>query len=196
MRGHAKVIQSPRPRPLLTRPRQGRTSIGVIFKSPYPDVALPDVPLHEFVLRRAAALGDKPALVDAVSGRSLTYAALAAGVARVAGGLAARGFRPGDVLGVFIPNAPEFALAFHGTLAAGGVVTTINSLCTVQDAVFQLRDARARFLVPAPAFMDRAGPVAQQLGIEVFVLGSAQGATPFAALLAHDAPAPHVSIDA
>src|SRR5947207_15553144 len=96
MRGEAKVIQCLRPRPLLTRPRQGRTSIGVIFKSPYPDVALPDVPLHEFVLRRAAALGDKPALVDAASGRSLTYAALAAGVARVAAGLAARGFRPGD----------------------------------------------------------------------------------------------------
>ena len=196
MRGEAKVIQCLRPRPLLTRPRQGRTSIGVIFKSPYPDVALPDVPLHEFVLRRAAALGDKPALVDAVSGRSLTYAALAAGVARVAAGLAARGFRPGDVLGVFMPNAPEFALAFHGTLAAGGVVTTINSLCTVQDAVFQLRDARARFLVTVPPFMDRAGPVAQELGIEeVFVIGGAPGATPFAALLEHDAPVPHVSID-
>src|SRR5207244_2470132 len=79
---------------------------------------------------------------------------------------------------------------------AGGVVTTINSLCTVQDAVFQLRDARARFLVTVPSFMDRAAPVAQQLGIEeVFVIGSAQGATPFTALLEHEAPVPHVSID-
>src|SRR5437763_4700193 len=166
MRGEAKVIQCLRPRPLLTRPRQGRTWIGVIFKSPYPDVALPDVPLHEFAPRGAAALGEKPALVDAASGRTLTYAALAAGVSRVAAGLAARGFRPGDVLGVFMPNAPEFALAFHGTLAAGGVVTTINSLCTVQDAAFQLRDARARFLVTVPPFMDRAGPGAHQLGID------------------------------
>ena len=168
----------------------------MIFKSPHPDVAVPDVTLHEFVLRGAAALGDKPALVDAASGRSLSYAALAAGVSRVAAGLAARGFRPGDVLGLFMPNAPEFALAFHGTLAAGGVVTTINSLCTVQDAAFQLRDARARLLVTVPPFMDRAAPVAQQLGIEeVFVIGSARGATPFAALLEHDAPVPHVYID-
>ena len=168
----------------------------MIFKSPHPDVAVPDVTLHEFVLRGAAALGDKPALVDAASGRSLSYAALAAGVSRVAAGLAARGFRPGDVLGLFMPNAPEFALAFHGTLTAGGVVTTINSLCTVQDAAFQLRDARARLLVTVPAFMDRAAPVAQQLGIEeVFVIGSARGATPFAALLEQDAPVPRVSID-
>jgi acyl-CoA synthetase (AMP-forming)/AMP-acid ligase II len=168
----------------------------VIFKSPHPDVAVPDVSLHELVLGGAAALGDKPALVDTASGRTLSYAALAAGVSRMAAGLAARGLRPGDVLGVFMPNAPEFALAFHGTLAAGGVVTTINSLCTVQDAAFQLRDARARFLVTVPAFMDRAAPVAQQLGIEeVFVIGGARGATPFAALLEHDAPAPRVSID-
>src|SRR5205807_6147815 len=50
-----EVIQCPRPRPLLTRSRPGRTSIGVIFNSPYPAVALPVVALHEFVLRRAAA---------------------------------------------------------------------------------------------------------------------------------------------
>ena len=168
----------------------------MIFKSPHPDVALPDVALHEFVLGGAAALGDKPALIDAASGRSLSYAALAGGVPRVAAGLAARGLRPGDVVGVFMPNAPEFALAFHGTLAAGGVVTTINSLCTVQDAAFQLRDARARFLVTVPPFLDRAAPVAQLVGIEeVFVIGSARGATPFATLLASDAPVPRVSID-
>ena len=168
----------------LDAPRLGPYITGgatrVIFQSPHPDVELPDVSLHEFVLGGAAALGDKPALIDAASGRSLSYAALAAGVSRVAAGLAARGFRPGDVLGVFMPNAPEFALAFHGTLAAGGVVTTINSLCTVKDAAFQLRDARARFLVTVPFFMDRAAPVARQVGIEeVFVIGSAQGATPF-----------------
>jgi len=45
------------------------------------------------------------------------------------------------VLGLFMPNCPEFALVFHGTLAAAGVVTTVNSLCTVQDAAYQLRDA-------------------------------------------------------
>src|SRR6201984_1385656 len=166
----------------------------MIFKSPHPDVALPDVALHEFVLGGAAALGDKPALIDAASGRALRFAAPA--VPRVAAGLAARGLRPRDVVGVFMPNAPEFALAFHGTLAAGGVVTTINSLCTVQDAAFQLRDARARFLVTVPPFLDRAAPVAQQVGIEeVFVIGSARGATPFATLLASDAPVPRVSID-
>src|SRR2546422_10518487 len=119
----------------------------MLFKSPHPDIAIPDIVVHRFVLARAAALRDKPALIDAASGRTLTYGQLAGGADRVAAGLAARGFEPGEVLALFAPNCPEFALAFHGTLAAGGVVTTINSLSTVQDATYQLRDARARFLV-------------------------------------------------
>src|SRR5216117_3226575 len=162
----------------------------MLFKSPHPDIAV-----HRFVLARAAALGDKPALIDAATGRTLTYGQLAGGADRVAAGLAARGFAPGDVLALFAPNCPEFALAFHGT-PAGGVVTTINSLSTVQDATYQLRDARARFLVTVPSFMDRAAPVAQQVGIEeIFVLGSAPGATPFATLLETAAPAPRAPVD-
>jgi acyl-CoA synthetase (AMP-forming)/AMP-acid ligase II len=167
----------------------------MLFKSPHPDITIPDIAVHRFVLARAVARGDKPALVDAASGRTLTYGQLAGGADRVAAGLAGRGFASGDVVGLFAPNCPEFALAFHGTLAAGGVVTTINSLSTVQDAAYQLRDARARFLVTVPSFMDRAVPAAEQVGIEeIFVLGSAPGATPFTALLEGGAPAPRATI--
>jgi acyl-CoA synthetase (AMP-forming)/AMP-acid ligase II len=168
----------------------------MIFKSPHGDIAVPDIALHRFVLERAGELGDKPALIDAASGRTLTYAQLATGADRCAAGLAARGFQKGDVLGLFMPNCPEFALAFYGTLAAGGVVMTINSLSTARDAEYQLRDARARLLVTVPPFMDRAAPAARQAGTEeVFALGTAPGATPFSALLESDAPAPRVTID-
>jgi len=169
---------------------------GVILRSPYPDVPVPDVPLHRFVLARAAELGDKPALIDGPSGRMLTYAQLGAGVDRVAAGLAARSFGKGDVLGLFAPNCPEFALALLGPVAAAGVVTTVNSLATVQDLAYQLRNAGAKYLVTVPPFMDRAAPAAQQVGIrEIFVLGSAPGATPFAALLETRQPAPPRPID-
>src|SRR5213083_3280528 len=168
----------------------------MIFRSPHPDVAVPDIALHRLVLARAAERGTKPALIDGPSGRILTYAALTRGADRVAAGLAARGFKKGDVLGLFTPNLPEFALVFHGTLAAGGVVTTINSLATEQDVEHQLRNAGARVLVTVPPFLDRAAPAASKLGIDqLFVLGEAVGTTPFAALLATDAPAPEVTIN-
>ena len=43
------------------------------IRSPHPDVHVPDVPLTDFVLADAAARGDRPAIVDAVTGATLTY---------------------------------------------------------------------------------------------------------------------------
>src|SRR5260370_36511896 len=98
----------------------------MLFKSPHPDIAIPDIVVHRFVLARAAALGDKPALVDAASGRTLAYGQLAGGADRVAAGLAARGFAPGDVRAFFAPNGPQLALAVHGTRAPGGAAPTVT----------------------------------------------------------------------
>ena len=167
-----------------------------IISSPYPDVEIPDVPLHQFVLANAGRMAEEPALIDGPSGRTLTFGQLAGGVQRVAAGLAARGFGKGDVLAIYSPNLPEYALAFYGTAAAGGAVTTINPLYTVDELAFQLQDAGARFLVTVPPFLDRAREAAARTGVdEVFVFGEAEGATPFASLLAAGGQPPAVEID-
>jgi acyl-CoA synthetase (AMP-forming)/AMP-acid ligase II len=166
------------------------------IKSPYPDVEIPEVSLPEFVLGDAARRGDKPALIDGPTGRTITYAQLAGGVDRVAAGLSARGFGKGDVLAIFSPNVPEYALAFHGVAAAGGISSTINPLYTVDELAFQLRDSRAKYLLTIPQFLDRAREAADKVGLEeVFVLGEAEGATPFTDLLSADGSAPEVHID-
>src|SRR5437867_4386106 len=99
----------------------------MIFRSPQPDVSIQEVPLTPFVLERADEWGDKPALIDGPTGRTLTFAQLAGAIRRVAGGLAARGFRKGDVFGIFAPNCPEWPVAFHAVASLGGINTTINS---------------------------------------------------------------------
>src|SRR5437763_16464755 len=156
----------------------------MVFRSPHPDVEIPHVSLPEFAVRRAGELGGRPALVDGPSGRTSTFGQLAVAVRRVAAGLAARGFRKGDVFAIFSPNLPEYAVAFHAVAAMGGVNTTINALYTADEVAFQLKDSGARFLLTVPPFLDRALDAAGRTGIEeVFVLGEAEGATPFAALM-------------
>jgi acyl-CoA synthetase (AMP-forming)/AMP-acid ligase II len=168
----------------------------MVFPSPFPDVDIPDGALTPYVLERAAELGDKPALVDGPTGRTLTYRELDAGVRAFAAGLAAaRGFGRGDVFALFMPNLPEYAVAFHGVSLAGGTNTTINSLYTPDEIAFQLRDAGARWMLTIPQFLDRALPAAVETGVEVFVLGQAEGATPFAELMATGEQPPPVEVD-
>ncbi len=166
------------------------------FRSPYPDVAIPATALGAYVFERAATLGDKPALIDGPSGRTITYAQLPALVARAAAGLAARGLRKGDRLAILSPNLPEYVIAFHAVASLGGVVTTVNPLYTVAEVARQLKDSGARFVVTVPPFLATTREAAAQSAVEeIIVFGEADGATPFAALFAHGEQAPPVAID-
>ncbi len=168
----------------------------MIFRSPLPDVAIPEVPLTQVLLEAAAKRPDKAAFIDGPSGRVLTYGDWAKAVRRGAHGLAARGFKKGDVFAIYSPNCPEYAIAFHAVALAGGVVTTINPTYTVEELQNQLTDCRARFLLTVPAFLDKAREAAGRTGIEeVFLLGQAPGVTAFSALLEEDGPVPDVKID-
>jgi acyl-CoA synthetase (AMP-forming)/AMP-acid ligase II len=107
----------------------------------------------EFVFARAGERGDKPALIDATTGRTITYAQLVESVRAVAAGLAGRGFGKGDVFAHYAPNLPEYAVAFHAVASVGGVNTTANALYTAEELAVQLRDCGARMLVTVPELL-------------------------------------------
>ena len=168
----------------------------MIVRSPLSDIEIPDLPLSAFVLEDAMTRADKPALIDGPSGRTITYGELAQGVRALAAGLTARGFEPGQVVGIFSPNLPEYALAFHGIASAGGAVTTINPLSTADELSRQLEAANARFLLTVPPFAETAVAAANKAGMEeVFVFGQAEGLSPFTDLLGDPAAAPDLQID-
>ena len=167
------------------------------IRSPHPDVVVPDVTLSEYVLGGAAARGERPAIVENLSGAGLTYAELAERVDRCAAGLVARGLAGGERVGIYAPNVPEYAVAFHGVVRAGGTTTTVNGLYTADEVAFQLRIAGARFLVTVPQLAERALEAAAAAGVEeVFSIGEAAGTTPFDELLAPPGtPAPDADVD-
>ena len=51
--------------------------------------------------------------------RELTYAALDAAAAHVAGLLRAKGVQPGDRVGIMLPNVEYFPICYYGALRAG-----------------------------------------------------------------------------
>lgn len=168
----------------------------MIFRGPYPDVAIPEVSLSDFIFNSIDQFKDKVALIDGPSGSSMTYAQLEAEVRRVAASLAKRGFKKGDVCAIFSTNCPEYAVIFHAVAMLGGINTTLNPLYTSEEAAFQLKNAGARLLVSAPQIIEKARAAAEQSQIEeLFVFGDAERATPFATLLESDGEVPRVEID-
>jgi acyl-CoA synthetase (AMP-forming)/AMP-acid ligase II len=168
----------------------------MLFRSPYSDVKIPEVPLTQAVLRRAEELSNKPALIDGTTNRVMTYGELSIAVRRVAAGLAELGFSKGEVFAIYSPNLPEYAVAFHAVAMLGGIVTTINPMYTATELTHQLSDARAKYILTVPQLMDKALEASHGSNVKkVFVFGEAPGATSFASLLESDAPLPETEIN-
>jgi acyl-CoA synthetase (AMP-forming)/AMP-acid ligase II len=142
--------------------------------------------LHESILATAEAMGDRVALVDGPSGAAVTYEALAARIERTAAGLAARGLRPGDVLALWAPNSPEWAIAALGAMAAGATVSGASSVATARELAAQAMDCEATIIATVPARLPVAREVAATAGVrEVVALGDVEA----------DGPAPAVALD-
>lgn len=168
----------------------------MIFRGPYPEVTIPEVSLTDFIFQPASRSLEKPALIDGPTGRSLSYGELEGAIRRTAASLAQKGFRKGDVFGIFSTNCLEYAIAFHAVAMLGGINTTLNPLYTAEEAAQQLKDSGARFLVAAAPFVEKAKEAARSSQIEeLFVFGEAEDATPFASLLESDGVVPAVVIN-
>lgn len=169
----------------------------MVIRSPYPEVDIPDVTLTQFVLSRARARGDKPAIICGVTERSYSYRELADAIPRAAAGLYARGIRQGQVVGIVSPNSPEYAVAFLGIASLGAICSTVNPTATAEEIGAQFKDSEARMLITIPAMLEKCQAAARMATSvkEIVVFGEAEGAIPFQALLAdHPAP-PAVKID-
>jgi acyl-CoA synthetase (AMP-forming)/AMP-acid ligase II len=140
----------------------------MIFRSPYPDVTVPEIGLPELLLGDLTAEdAERVAIVDATTGESNRYGGLIEGVGRLAGALAARGIGRGDVAALFAPNCAAYPLVFHGILSAGAAASPVNALYTPADLAHQLRDAGARILFSTPGGLERARAAVAEPGVRV-----------------------------
>ncbi len=155
----------------------------IIHTSPLPRVEIPDVSITELVMRHAQSIPDRVAITDGASS-TYTFAELDSAIRSMAGGLSARGFGIGDVLGIMAPNVPEYAVVFHAVGVVGATITTINPTYGANEVRFQLQDSGASLLLTIPMFLDVALAAIEGTSVsEVIVVGEAPGATSMASLM-------------
>ena len=160
--------------------------------------ALPSTTVPQFIREAIRHRPDALAMIDAPTGRTITCAALDRQIGRMAAGLAAQGFRPGDTLLICSPNSPEWVVVALGAMAAGGRVSGANPGYTVAELAQQLRDSKARFAFTVPPLLETVRRAAEQTGCEHFIVAGAADAgdaLSLAGLLTSTGPEPLASAD-
>lgn len=97
------------------------------------------------ILTRSAGSAPDQAAVT-LGDRTLTYADLELASSRIAGFLAEKAIRPGDRVGIMLPNVPEFAAIYYGVLRAGGAVVPMNPLLKTREVEYYLADSGSKLI--------------------------------------------------
>lgn len=171
----------------------------ILYEGPALAAPLPSITLPQLVRQCARRHPGAVALVEASSGRRVTYGELDHRIGRAAAGLAAFGFRPGDLLLMSAPNSPEWPVMALGAMAAGGAVSGANPQYAAPDLAHQIEDSGARFVCTTPAGVVSARAAAALNGreVQIVVLGddAPAGTLAYARLIAGGAAEPSWSED-
>jgi long-chain acyl-CoA synthetase len=128
---------------------------------------------------------DRPALVS--RGRVTTYGELRDQVARMRGGLAARGVEVGDRVALVAANNWYFVAGYLAVLGAGAIVVPLNPQSPAPEIEGELARVGARLAI--------VGPSAGDLGVDAASVPGLEGVVPIGDLLEAE-PAALVDRDA
>lgn len=102
----------------------------------------------------AAKTPDKPALIMAETGATLTYAELEDHSVRLSRHLHDQGLRPGDVVALLSDNRPETYEVYWAALRSGLYITAVNHNLSADEAAYIVQDCGAKALVASAAKRD------------------------------------------
>lgn len=79
---------------------------------------------------------------------------------RFGSALVRMGFKRGEVMGLVLPNLPEFPIAMLGAAGIGMPVTTVNPIYTAEEIARQMQNSGASVVVTIPQMADTIREVA------------------------------------
>jgi non-ribosomal peptide synthetase component F len=156
------------------------------------EASVGEMTVTQRLLATAAARSTHTALAGGSVPAPCSYPELAVTLQRAAAGLAWRGVRPRDVVGVYVADAAAYILACHAVRAAGAVPSPVCGDLSVPEVAGQLADCGARMLITSHTLAAAALAAADRSWVrQVISFGEAAGAMPFASLLGMGSLAPN-----
>ncbi|MBM3144389.1 MAG: long-chain fatty acid--CoA ligase [Chloroflexi bacterium] len=128
----------------------------------------PEVPLFYFLEETAKKYPDAPCTI--FKGAKISFKEMVDQTDRFAAALAGWGVKKGDRVGIFIPNTPQFVIAYFGALKAGAVVVATNPLYTAREIEHQVNDAGLEVMVVMSNFYKTVKEVQPKTKIKTLIV--------------------------
>ncbi len=135
-----------------------------------PVYPLGEIPLSEYLQERARQTPAKAALI--YYGREVSYAELDRLSDAFAAWLHRHGIKRGDTVAVFLPNCPQFHIAFFGILKLGAVHVPVNPLFKGHELSYELNDTGAKVIVALDTLYPLLTEVRDRTRIETVLVTS------------------------
>ncbi len=88
------------------------------------------------------------------------------------------GIRKGDKIAIYLPNCPQFIIAYMAGLAAGATMTCISPLFVPRELAYQLKDSGAETLVTMDMFYNNVGQIRNEVKLKNIIITNIFGQTP------------------
>ncbi len=131
-------------------------------------IEYPDMCIHEFLFKQAKDYPESTAIIEGE--REISYKTLSQCAFNFAKNLTAEGLQSGDRVGICLPNTIDFAIAFFGILAAGGIVTALNPMFPRRELEFQVKKAAPRLIVSASDRLEDFQEITRTTALEKIIV--------------------------
>ena len=134
----------------------------------------PEVPLHWFLEESARKYPDSIATVlpGKFGDTKLTYSELDQLANRLANALVDMGVEKGDRVGLYMPNCPQFVIAYAAILKAGAVVMAISPLYSAREVRHQLKDSEAGTVIVLSLYYPMVKQVQLQTKVKKIIVSN------------------------
>ncbi len=133
-------------------------------------IEYPKEPLFHFLEEAARKYPDRACTI--FKGAVISYREMNALTDHMAAALVEMGVKKGDRVGIFMPNTPQFVIAYFGILKAGGVVVAVNPTYPVDEILTPVNDANIEVMFTLSRFYSKLQDVRKKSKLKKIIVSN------------------------
>jgi long-chain acyl-CoA synthetase len=139
-------------------------------------IQYPKVPLFHFLEEGARKFPDRACTI--FKGAVISYREMNEQTDHLAAALVEMGVKKGDRIGIFIPNLPQFVIAYFGILKAGGVVVAVNPTYPPDEILTPVNDANIEIMFTLSRFYGKLKTAREKSKLKRIIVSNLKEALP------------------